>query len=366
MITAICVVGMSQISAATDTILVNGRVFTGVAGKWTEAVAISQGKVEAVGSSASIRQRATRGATVIDLGGRLVVPGLNDPHVHFGPLNGERVNLIASGDASSFAKPLESATNAAPTCENVLHKIDEAARSDPQGKPLLVRIDGRAFLDPRCTTAALDGIAPRRPVLLRTFTSHAAILNAAAAALLKVDPADLPVAGGFFGKDMKSKRWDGVVHEYENFRLTERLVVYDEQDLKDFLAQAAQFGITSLQIMAWNPERLVQLLNVVKPEIRVRVVPFPIPTGRSAPKPVRVLVPGRIADRVAVEGLKLAVDGSFIERSTAMRDPYPDDPGNRGALNFSGPNCAQFSGKRCAATCNWCSTSAGTERSTPL
>src|SRR5690349_11955758 len=77
-------------AAGSDTVLVNGRIFTGIRGVWVEALSISDGRVQAVGKSMSIRAQASKGARVIDLGGRLVVPGFNDAHVHFGPLNGTR------------------------------------------------------------------------------------------------------------------------------------------------------------------------------------------------------------------------------------------------------------------------------------
>ena len=66
-----------------DTILVNGHVITvDVRFSIAEAIAISDGKFTAVGSSASIRRHAGPATRVIDLHGETVIPGLADGHLH--------------------------------------------------------------------------------------------------------------------------------------------------------------------------------------------------------------------------------------------------------------------------------------------
>ncbi len=67
-----------------DTVLLNGKIVTvdedfSIA----EAVAIQGGKFIAVGSNTQIRSLAGDSTEVVDLEGRTVLPGFNDPHVHF-------------------------------------------------------------------------------------------------------------------------------------------------------------------------------------------------------------------------------------------------------------------------------------------
>jgi predicted amidohydrolase YtcJ len=67
-----------------DLVLVNGRIITVDAqDSIAEAVAISAGRIVAIGRSADIRARVGAVTEVIDLGGRAVTPGLIDTHVHF-------------------------------------------------------------------------------------------------------------------------------------------------------------------------------------------------------------------------------------------------------------------------------------------
>src|SRR6201999_4353806 len=48
---------------------------------WAEALSVTGGRIEAVGSDAEVRRRA-RHAKVIDLHGRTVIPGIVDSHTH--------------------------------------------------------------------------------------------------------------------------------------------------------------------------------------------------------------------------------------------------------------------------------------------
>src|SRR5215208_8316628 len=73
----------AQAGPAPDLILVNGKVFTSDSARpWAQAVAISGSRIQAVGGSDELRALAGPGTRVLDLGGRTVIPGLNDSHVH--------------------------------------------------------------------------------------------------------------------------------------------------------------------------------------------------------------------------------------------------------------------------------------------
>ena len=75
--------GSSLAQSATDRIFVNGKILT-VDGKFStaEAIAVRGDRIAAVGTNAEIRRLAGAGAIVTDLGGKTVIPGLIDNHVH--------------------------------------------------------------------------------------------------------------------------------------------------------------------------------------------------------------------------------------------------------------------------------------------
>ncbi|WP_343729687.1 amidohydrolase [Duganella sp.] len=68
---------------ATDIIITNGKVATMTKeGAYAQALAITDGKIDAVGSNAHILKRKTANTQVIDAAGKTVIPGLNDSHLH--------------------------------------------------------------------------------------------------------------------------------------------------------------------------------------------------------------------------------------------------------------------------------------------
>ena len=141
----------SQAPAAPDLILVNGRVFTADARMpWAEAVAVRGDRILDVGSNTAIRQGAGSGTRVIDLGGRVVIPGINDAHTHVGARPPGTV-LKLSDD---------------PTLDDVIAAVRTAASSTPAGQWIFGTIGARALLDPKATRLVLDEAAPGRLVKL--------------------------------------------------------------------------------------------------------------------------------------------------------------------------------------------------------
>jgi len=74
---------LSTVAFAAGLIVTNAKVATMVKeGEFAQAVAIDGGKITAVGSTAQILKHKKAGTRVIDAGGRTVIPGLNDSHLH--------------------------------------------------------------------------------------------------------------------------------------------------------------------------------------------------------------------------------------------------------------------------------------------
>src|SRR2546430_17400076 len=66
--------------------LAGGRIFTADSARpWAEALAVRHDRIVAVGNTDSVRRLAGPRTRTLDLGGRTVIPGLNDAHAHPGP-----------------------------------------------------------------------------------------------------------------------------------------------------------------------------------------------------------------------------------------------------------------------------------------
>ena len=80
---AVLVAGATQAAEQADLILTNGKIATMAReGEFVQAVAVKDGKVLATGSNAAMLKLKSASTQLIDAGGRTVIPGLNDSHLH--------------------------------------------------------------------------------------------------------------------------------------------------------------------------------------------------------------------------------------------------------------------------------------------
>src|SRR5215207_238994 len=68
---------------ASDVVIINARIFTGLTSRpWVEALSVRGNRITSIGSTEEVQGRAAASARVVDAGGRLVIPGINDAHAH--------------------------------------------------------------------------------------------------------------------------------------------------------------------------------------------------------------------------------------------------------------------------------------------
>jgi predicted amidohydrolase YtcJ len=147
-----------------DLVLTNGTVYTVDARRSRhEAVAVKEGRIVALGSAAEAAGWSGPRTRTVDLGGRLVLPGFADAHMH-----------PAFAVAELFEVPLAD-------CTSVDECLDRVARF-AAGHPELPFIRGFGWYATRVsmdgmTAEALDRVVPDRPVCLCDDNVHAQWVN---------------------------------------------------------------------------------------------------------------------------------------------------------------------------------------------
>lgn len=156
-----------------DMILINGVIRTMDDKKpLAEAIAISDGRIVAVGTSNQIKALSSARTTVIDARGRLVLPGFNDAHVHFIGV-GNWFSHLDSKDISNTTELLE--------------KVRHFTLHLPKGRWLIgARLDLAKWKGPTPTLAQLDAVSPYNPILLYLSDPASAIVNSAARSRARV------------------------------------------------------------------------------------------------------------------------------------------------------------------------------------
>src|SRR5215471_8202594 len=169
-----------------DLLLVNGNIHTmDAANPHADAIAIAGGRFLAVGTLSEISATPTAGVQRIDLGGRTVVPGFIDAHLHTassGLLHLKQVNCDLRSIAAIQAAIRERAAKTPPGewVQGFMYDDTKTA----EGRPL--------------TKADLDVAAPGHPVMITHRGGHTSYVNSHAYAIADVNDATPDPEGGKF------------------------------------------------------------------------------------------------------------------------------------------------------------------------
>lgn len=182
-----------------DTVLINGKILTGDAPySVQQALAVRDGKIIALGTTAQVRKLAGTKAQVIDLGGRTVIPGLIDSHMH------------AIRAASFFAT--ESNWAGVRTLKEALDRIRESAKTKQPGEWVIVGGGWKPeqFAEKRLPTQAeLSEAAGDHPAYVQMLYSWALMNQRGFDALNIKSDADLP-RGGKLERDANGNPTGGI------------------------------------------------------------------------------------------------------------------------------------------------------------
>ncbi len=306
-----------------DTILYNGHIRTlDDAQPTVTALAISAGRIVAAGSDDAIRALAGAGTKLTDLGGRSVVPGMTDAHVHW-QMTTEMLHTVQLYNLPSRSAAVE--------------RVGARAAATPDG----AWITGYGWAqddwdDRRFPTAAdLDAVAPDNPVFLQSRSCHAGWVNSAALRLCGIDASTPDPDGGEIAHDSSGEP-TGLLVEPSAMALVKRhippvTVETLATQMKRTQEVAHSMGITgihdfddqecfaALQVMR---ERGDLGLRVVK-NFNKKYLDAVLTTG---------LRRGFGDDWIRLGGLKIFADGALGPRTAAMIAPYEGEPENLGIV----------------------------------
>jgi predicted amidohydrolase YtcJ len=231
--------GAAQAETA-DTVLFNGKIITVDKDfSITEAIAVDHGRVVSTGASQDMRKLAAENARLIDLGGRTVIPGLTDGHIHgvrAAATFGTEVNWIGVA-----------------TLKQALEKIHQAARTQKPGSWIVVAggWTEEQFAEKRRPNATeVAQAAPDNPVYIQHLYDWLLLSPKAMEALNIRDDADV-MPGGSLERD-DAKKPTGVVTGNGNtlLKIFDKLPrpSFDEQvaGSRKFFREMNSLGITGI------------------------------------------------------------------------------------------------------------------------
>ena len=329
---ALALLGLSVCCAAAyaneaSLILVNGKVWTeNPAQPIAYAVALDGNKIIAVGDDATIRKLAGPDTKVIDLHGRLLLPGFNDAHVHF-----------LDGGAGLISVELGTANSPAEFKE----RIAKFAKTRAPGTWLRNgNWDHQRWNPPNLPTRQLiDDATGDHPVLLWRTDGHMALANSLALKLAGIDRSTKDPPGGEIVRD-KDGNPTGILKDSATALVVRVMpplpAAEQDQAMEAAIHEAAAHGITSVQNLADTPEdesqpevfrefqkyeRAGKLTVRIYQGVRVRDWKMYADPGIVAPFGSSLL---------RIGNLKAFADGALGSETAWMDEPFANSPSNRG------------------------------------
>lgn len=321
--------GEKSVNTKADVLLRNGAIYTvDAARSWAEAAAIAHGRIIYVGANAGAEEFITPQTRVIDLNGKMVLPGFHDSHVH--PVSGG----IELGQCN---------LNGLQTQQEIFDAVREYAQKNP-ALPWIVGggWDLPIFPNANPTKQQLDQLVSDRPAFLSAADGHSAWVNSKALELAGITAATADPPEGRIERDPLSKEPTGTLRERATDLVSKHIPPLTSADYlagaKRGLAMANRFGITSLQEASATPEILAAYDSLDRSgELTARVVAAMYVDPAKDEAQIEELKQKRSRYRgknLRADAVKIFADGVIESRTAAMLAPYLDRPDYRGIPNL--------------------------------
>ena len=320
----------SSVAAAdkpADLIVTNARVYTVDSNHpWAEAVAIRDGKIAAVGTSAEVQKLKSESTRVMDAHRRLVLPAFTDCHVHFmdGALSLQRVNVEDAKDIVEIQRQVKQFADAHPNDAWILGRGWNYAQF-PTGLP---------------DKKYLDAIVPDRPVLLEGYDGHTYWANSKALALAHIDRNTPDPPNGAIVHDSNGEP-TGALKESAS-HLVDRFAPQVTRDqriaaLKDAIREANRLGLSRIH-SAGGDFQYLDLYDEIRRSgdltLRFYIAYFlnPPELTQDAINKIESARKQYADDWISGGAVKTMLDGVVESHTAAMIAPYADDPKLAGKL----------------------------------
>jgi predicted amidohydrolase YtcJ len=318
----------------------NGKIYTvNKQQAWANAVAIRDNKIIFVGSNAEVEKYVNSNTKVTDLGGRMMMPGFHDVHIH--PIESASENTLFSLDTDEV------------DVENYSYDIEQAAIDNPDalwligyGPTISTLLDSE-----RAPKDIIDEVVSDRPVIIMEQTSHSMWVNSKALEMAGITINSEDPIGGVIVRDEMGEPTGILIDNAGNIVMDIAMTPTVQSMENDYLGlveytlpELAKHGITSISDARsfWQRDDHLTWQEVEKnDELTARVAvglwAYPNMNDEEQFAQLQALYQNSQNSFLKFNQIKLYSDGILVNGTAAMLAPYRVDllglPGNKG-LNY--------------------------------
>jgi predicted amidohydrolase YtcJ len=307
---------------SADLVLVGGRVWAGRGLPEATALAVRGEEIVAVGDDATVRALAGPKTRVVELRGRLVVPGFNDAHVHFldGGFGLLSVDLRPARDEADFAR-----------------RLGDFAKTLPKGAWILQgNWDHEAWPSKTLPTRQqIDAVTPDNPVFVSRLDGHMALANSLALRLAGVTRDAKDVDGGTIVRDAAGEP-TGVLKDNAQ-DLVSRAIPDASREMnlraaRAALAEAARVGVTTIQDNSTVDALPTYMQLRAEGGLTARMYVWRYASSALEPLLATGMRTGLGDDWIRLGALKILSDGSIGSATAAFFEPFVSNRASKGLL----------------------------------
>ena len=318
---------VGQSRPAANLIIINANVYTVDSRKpKAEAVAVLGERIVSVGSNSEVEAWRGSKTRVIDAGGKLVLPGFNDAHVHFldSGLGLDSLQLKAAVSPAEFVRTIAAFVRTRSRGEWVTGGGWDEQNWNPPNLP---------------TKDLIDPVTPETPVAVSRYDGHTYLANSVALSLAGITSKTPDPPGGTIVRDAQGNP-TGILKDAAKGFIDQVIPPLSHSQriaaARRALAHARSLGVTSVQEMGNEGEDLGLNVGVYREleergELTTRIYVAPMIEGweKQARLGIRHSFGSPLLRIGAVKGY---ADGSLGSSTAYFFEPYADDPRNHGLL----------------------------------
>lgn len=320
-----CGVTAPEARPAAELVLRGGAIYTVAPGqKWAEALAVRDGRIVYVGADAGAEAYIGAQTRVVDLGGRFVLPGFHDAHVH-----------VVSGGIELGECDLNGTGNQ----EEILAAVRRYVAENPKAAWIVGGgWDLPVFKDANPHRSLLDAIVADRPAFLSASDGHSAWVNSKALEIAGITKDTPDPEGGRIEREPGTGEPTGTLRESAMGLVAQHIPAYSRETYREGLRRglelAARYGITSVQEASASQASLeVYREWDAKGTLPVRAVAA-MRVDPTEPEEelarIRAWREKYRGTRLRAISVKIFLDGVIESNTAALLEPYLDKPDSRG------------------------------------
>jgi predicted amidohydrolase YtcJ len=324
----VCATSLAQTAPAADLIITHANIWTVDPGRPSaQALAVLGERIVAVGTEEEVSAWRGRQTRVIDAGGKLVLPGFNDAHVHF-----------VSGGAQLDSVQLNDATSA----QEFVRRIGERAKITPKGEWITGgEWDETKWNPPQLPIREMiDPVTGDTPAFVARYDGHMVLANSAALRAGGVTAQTPDPPGGTIVRDAHGNPTGALLDAAQELVLKVMPSMTHDQRLHAMqraMEHAASLGVTSAQYMDDDENETYNDLKIFSElhdqgllTTRLYVAPSVVDWEDQAKIGVRRAFG---SSDLRVGALKGFADGSLGSHTAYFFEPFSDTPDNHGLLS---------------------------------